>query len=390
MRSFVAQVLLAAITHSPRDQQTVSVLTFLYFLLISTAITMDGQVLVKEEVSEEEVEGERSFEEVSEAPKRLKTVGELRTFLEAKDKDFLTKSPYQRVDMDAEAIWGKNPDELGNLFKDIVEEMRTRIEQGEQSDEVYYDDSKARIMNGALQGIYTMTAKIEDGQPEALESLIAGGFGTFGIGPILPLLKAGLNKQLHHYLYWKIHLDIKSVTLKMANFPHIVRKVDGTYNLRAVDFMFSPIVLALYNEGNVAEMTEYTDDDWFPTFFGTDGTLQERLTSTLLPVLVDLEQKGVRLWADDVKPRAIYKYDDKQKFQAGEKIETHYATLAEMVFSEPWFGVWERVKFSPEFVIHAFRLSSTTGEDYAKVPLYLFKVKDSAEFVANVQGLKKT
>ena len=91
----------------------------------------------------------------------------------------------------------------------------------------------------------------------------------------------------------------------------------------------------------VVELTEYTDDEHFEKFFGADGTLAERLTKTLLPVLEMMKGSGVRIWVDDAKPKSVYKFDDEKKFAKGVKLEDHYACVAEMVFSAQWMSVFE-------------------------------------------------
>ena len=100
-----------------------------------------------------------------------------------------------------------------------------------------------------------------------------------------------------------------------------------------------------------------------------------------------MKENGVRIWADDAKPKVVYKYDDEKQFEKKVPLEDHHATVVEMVFSARWMDVFERVKFSGEWVIHAFDLSTTTAPDYAKIALYNKELKVKPEYVAGVQGL---
>ena len=325
---------------------------------------------------------------------RMSTQGEMYNKFSKSHPDFLTKSWYKQVTMEKK-IWEMTEKEKLEAFQKTVGSMQERIKGGEKPGEVYYDTTEARLFSGAVQGIFTISTdpseRVEDAKPEAVENLLATGLGSWGIGLVLDLLRVGLNKDTPLYLSFK-KLDIQSVSLTVANFPSL-SKVAGTVNLRPTECMFAEVVCAVireYTDGKevVVELTEYTDDDYFEKFFGTAGTLEERLVKTLLPVLETMKEKGVRIWVDDVKPKAVYKYDDEKKHEKGVKIEDHYATVAEMVFDGKWRNVFERVKFSAEWVIHAFDLSKTTAPDYEEIPLYKNELKVKPAYVAGVQGLR--
>jgi hypothetical protein len=324
---------------------------------------------------------------------RMLTQGELYDKLGEEKPDFLTKSWYPVAEI-PKPLFKMSPEEKLEAFQQTVASMKARIELGEKPEDVYYDSTEARLFSGAVQCIFSIDQdqRIEDALPEAVENLIATGLGNWGIGLVLDLLKVALNKDIPSYLFFK-NLDIVAMSLTVANFPQLTKGgVAGTVNLRPTEFMFAQVVCAVIHEsrsckGLVVELTEYTDDDHFVKFYGTEGTLTERLTNTLLPILVMMKENGVRLWADDAKPKAVYKFEDEKHFEKKVPLEDHYATFAEMVFSAGWKDVFERVKFSAEWVIHAFDLSKTTAPDYAKIPLYSRELKVKPEYVAGVQGL---
>ena len=322
--------------------------------------------------------------------KRLMSAGELyRKFREEKP-DFLTNSWYPLAD--TKPLYMMTPEEKLKAFQKTVSSMKSRIDGGEKPEDVYYDSKEPRLFSGAVQCIFSIDQDTKDAMPEAVENLIATGLGNWGIGLVLDLLKVALNKDLPSYLYFK-NLDIVSISLTVANFPVLSKGVvAGTVNLRATEFMFPQVVCAVIREsktckGMVVELTEYTDDDHFVKFFGTEGTLAERLSNTLLPILEMMKEDGVRIWADDAKPKHVYKYADEKQFEKQVPLEDHHATVVEMVFEERWKNVFERVKFSAEWVIHAFGLSTTTGPDYAKIALYNKELKVNPKYVAGVQGL---
>ena len=321
---------------------------------------------------------------------RLMTQGELYRKLCEEKPDFLTNSWYPLAD--TKPLYMMTPEEKLKAFQKTVSSMKSRIDGGEKPEDVYYDSKEPRLFSGAVQCIFSIDQDTKDAMPEAVENLIATGLGNWGIGLVLDLLKVALNKDIPSYLFFK-NLDIESISLTVANFPVLSQgAVAGTVNLRATEFMFAQVVCAVIREsqtckGMVVELTEYTDDDHFVTFFGTEGTLTERLSNTLLPVLEMMKENGVRIWADDAKPKAVYKYDDEKQFAKKVPLEDHHATVVEMVFSARWMDVFERVKFSGEWVIHAFDLSTTTAPDYAKIALYNKELKVKREYVAGVQGL---
>jgi hypothetical protein len=327
---------------------------------------------------------------------RMSSQGEMYDKFSKEKPDFLTENWYPLVKI-AKPFWKMTAEEKLEAFQKTVARMKERMDLGEKLEDVYYDTEEARLFSGAVQGIFTISQdpeeRVEDAMPEAVENLLATGLGTWGIGLVLDLLKVALNKDIPSYLFFK-NLDIVGVRLTVANFPSLrsLRKVAGTVNLRPTEFMFAQVVCAVIRESRackevVVELTEYTDDDHFEKFFGTDGTLAERLGNTLLPVLEMMKENGVRIWVDDAKPRAVYKFDDEKKFEKGVPLEDHYATVAEMVFSAKWIDVFERVKFAPEWVIHAFDLSKTTAPDYEKITLYKNGFKVEPAYVAGVQGL---
>ena len=321
---------------------------------------------------------------------RLMTQGELYRKLCEEKPDFLTNSWYPLAD--TKPLYMMTPEEKLKAFQKTVSSMKSRIDGGEKPEDVYYDSKEARLFSGAVQCIFSIDQDTKDAMPEAVENLIATGLGNWGIGLVLDLLNVALNKDIPSYLFFK-NLDIESISLTVANFPVLSKgAVAGTVNLRATEFMFAQVVCAVIREsqtckGMVVELTEYTDDDHFVKFFGTEGTLTERLSNTLLPMLEMMKKKGVRIWVDDAKPKAVYKYDDEKQFKKKVPLEDHHATVVEMVFSARWMDVFERVKFSGDWVIHAFNLSTTTAPDYAKITLYNKELKVKPEYVAGVQGL---
>ena len=326
---------------------------------------------------------------------RMRTQGEIYEKLSKEKPDFLTKSWYPAAEI-PKPLFKMSPEEKLEAFQWTVASMKTRMERGEKPEDVYYDSSEARLFSGAVQGIFSIDQnpdrRVEDAMPEAVENLIAAGLGNWGIGLVLDLLSVALNKDIPSYLFFK-NLDIVAISLTVANFPPLSKgAVAGSVNLRPTEFMFAQVVCAVIREsracrGMAVELTQYTDDDHFVKFFGTEGTLAERLGNTLLPVLEMMKENGVRIWVDDAKPKAIYKFDDEKKFEKGVPLEDHYATVAETVFSAKWINVFERVKFSGEWVIHAFNLSKTTAPDYAKITLYKNDLKVKPEYVAGGQGL---
>ena len=326
---------------------------------------------------------------------RMITQGELYEKLGKEKPDFLTKSWYPVAEI-PKPLFKMTPEEKLEAFQRTVASMKARMERGEKPEDVYYDSKEARLFSGAVQCIFSIdqdpNQRVEDAMPEAVENLIAAGLGNWGIGLVLDLLKVALNKDIPSYLFFK-NLDIVAISLTVANFPPLSKgAVAGTVNLRPAEFMLAQVVCAVIREsrtckGMVVELTEYTDDDHFVKFFGTEGTLAERLTNTLLPILEMMKENGVRIWVDDAKPKAVYKFDDEKQFEKKVPLEDHYATVAEMVFSAGWINVFERVKFSAEWVIHAFDLSKTTAPDYAKITLYNKELKVKPEYVAGVQGL---
>ena len=321
---------------------------------------------------------------------RLMTQGELYRKLCEEKPDFLTNSWYPLAD--TKPLYMMTPEEKLKAFQKTVSSMKSRIDGGEKPEDVYYDSKEPRLFSGAVQCIFSIDQDTKDAMPEAVENLIATGLGNWGIGLVLDLLNVALNKDIPSYLFFK-NLDIESISLTVANFPVLSQgAVAGTVNLRATEFMFAQVVCAVIREsqtckGMVVELTEYTDDDHFVKFFGTEGTLTERLSNTLLPMLEMMKKKGVRIWVDDAKPKAVYKYDDEKQFKKKVPLEDHHATVVEMVFSARWMDVFERVKFSGDWVIHAFNLSTTTAPDYAKIALYNKELKVKPEYVAGVQGL---
>ena len=322
---------------------------------------------------------------------RMMTQGELYDFLCKEKPDFLTKSWYPMVDPPPQ-LFKMTPEEKLKAFQKTVSSMKSRIDGREKLEDVYYDSKEPRLFSGAVQCIFSIDQDTKDAMPEAVENLIATGLGNWGIGLVLDLLKVALNKDIPSYLFFK-ELDIKSISLTVANFPVLSKgAVAGTVNIRATEFMFAQVVYAVIREsqtckGMVVELTEYTDDDHFVKFFGTEGTLTERLSNTLLPILEMMKENGVRIWADDAKPKVVYKYDDEKQFEKQVPLDDHHATVVEMVFSARWMDVFERVKFSGEWVIHAFNLGTTTAPDYAKIALYNKELKVKPEYVAAVQGL---
>jgi hypothetical protein len=324
---------------------------------------------------------------------RMMTQGELYEKLSKEKPDFLTKSWYPVAET-PKPLFKMSPEEKLEAFQGTVASMKARMERGEKPEDVYYDSKEARLFSGAVQCIFSIepNQRIEDAMPEAVENLIAAGHGNWGIGLVLDLLKVALNKDIPSYLFFK-NLDIMAISLTVANFPPLSKgAVDGTVNLRPTEFMFAEVVMAVIRESQtckemVVEYTEYTDDDHFVKLFGTEGTLTERLNIRLLPILKIMKEEGVRIWVDDAKPKAVYKFDDEKQFEKKVPLEEHYATVAEMVFSAGWVNVFERVKFSAEWVIHAFGLSKTTAPDYAKIALYNREPKVKPEYVAGVQGL---
>lgn len=327
----------------------------------------------------------------------MTTQGELYAKLAQEKHDFLTKSWYPMSDI-AKSLKNMSQEQKLEAFRQSVASMEARVVGGEKLEDVYYDSKEARLFSGAVQCIFSIDQdpeqRIEDAMPEAVENLIATGTGYWGIGLVLPLLNLVLNKDIPSYMFFK-NLDIKSISLTVADFPLLSKgAVAGTVNLRPTEFMFSQVVCAVLREsrscpGLVVELTEYTDDDHFVKFYGTElkGTLKERLSKTLLPILKMMKGDGVRIWVDDVKPKKVYKFEDETRFARNQPLETHCATVAEMVFSADWIDVFERVKFSTEWVIHAFGLSKMTAPDYDKITLYSMELKVKPVYVAGVQGL---
>ena len=343
------------------------------------------------------ISGKRSMLEQPGKPQKMRmiTQGELYAKLGKEKPDFLTKSWYPMADL-PKPLFKLTPEEKLEAFKQSVASMKARMDRGEKPEDVFYDSREARLFSGAVQCIFSIDQdpkqKIEDAMPEAVENLIATGFGTWGIGLVLDLLEVALNRDIPSYLFFK-NLDIVSISLTIADFPQLSKgAVAGTVNLRPTEFMFTQVVWAVLREsrkckGLVVELTEYTDDDHFVKFYGTEGTLMERLSNTLLLILEIMKENGVRIWVDDAKPKAVYKFDDEKQFARQVPLEDHYATVAEMVFSAAWIKVFERVKFSAEWVIHAFDLTMTTAPDYAKIPLYSRELKVKPDYVAGDQGL---
>ncbi|MAR52182.1 MAG: hypothetical protein CMK50_03380 [Propionibacteriaceae bacterium] len=225
---------------------------------------------------------------------RLMTQGELYRKLCEEKPDFLTNSWYPLAD--TKPLYMMTPEEKLKAFQKTVSSMKSRIVGGEKPEDVYYDSKEPRLFSGAVQCIFSIDQDTKDAMPEAVENLIATGLGNWGIGLVLDLLKVALNKDIPSYLFFK-NLDIESISLTVANFPVLSKgAVAGTVNLRATEFMFAQVVCAVIREsqtckGMVVELTEYTDDDHFVKFFGTEGTLTERLSNTLLPMLEMMKKK---------------------------------------------------------------------------------------------------
>jgi len=136
----------------------------------------------------------------------------------------------------------------------------------------------------------------------------------------------------------------------------------------------------------IFELTEYTEDVHFARFFGEEdkGTLGQRLTATLLPVLRRMKEAGATLLADDLLPSKIYQFDGVASRRDGKRIANCHATESSLMLSEEWSSVFNGVKFGLEWIIHAMPLSKHSGKLYAAVPLYARNVKDSPAYVAAV------
>ncbi|CAK0855089.1 unnamed protein product [Prorocentrum cordatum] len=136
----------------------------------------------------------------------------------------------------------------------------------------------------------------------------------------------------------------------------------------------------------VFELTEYTQDSHFTRLFGEQGSLSQRLTRTLLPVLRRMRQVGVKLIADDLLPFSVYCFDGEASRRKGHRLIDHHATECSTMLSPEWSAVFHGVKISLDWVVHAMPLGKQIDAAFASVPLYAKSVKDNPGHVAAVTG----
>lgn len=308
-------------------------------------------------------------------------------FYEAVTKAYpqaLTKSMYAQPALD-KPLFKMSKEEKRELFLDtLYNMMRAAAWGGRKIDEIAYDHTVPRLWSFALQGTWEVQEERRDANLQCFESLIAVHSGAWGIGLVLEVIKDLMNESLELYLLWK-ELEIRAALAVLRRFP----KLPGiAINLRPTEWMLprmQDFVVEVAREmgGRIGfEVTEYTDDEHFVKCFGSEGSLRDRLTDKLLPVLRRMKEEGVVLIADDLKPLSVYRFEDEESRKKGATLENSHATTADMVLSEEWLSVFSRVKFSIDWMIHSMRLSKDSGENYAKVPIYSFHVKDKPAHVA--------
>jgi len=218
------------------------------------------------------------------------------------------------------------------------------------------------------------------------ESLVALHSSSWAVGLILDVLDHLLNTNVEVYLQFKF-LEIEAAIRVLEVYPTFP---SISVNLRPSEWMMPEVQRRVLEASHRApgrlafELTEYTQDDHFVRLFGEEGSLAQRLTSTLLPVLRRLREEGVTLVADDLLPGGVYRYESEAARREGRRLTDHHATESGLVLSDEWADVFHGVKFGLEWVIHSMAITKSIGADYAAVPLYARNVKDNPAYVAAV------
>jgi hypothetical protein len=302
-----------------------------------------------------------------------------------KHPEVLRHSVYKPLQL-PKPLYKMGLEEKVELFKAALEEMLEQIRSGDSPEKVAYDSDSLRLWSFGLQPMWEVCSDKSESRLLGLESLMALHCGSWGVGPILDVIEHLLNNDLSIYLQFK-KLEVDAALSALENYPALPTI---SVNLRPSEWLL-PEVQELVRDasrcapGRIAfELTEYTNDAHFPLLFGEEGSLFERLTRKLLPVLRGMKKEGVVILADDLMPACVYHFEGEEECRRGERLSATHATECEAMLSEEWREVFTSVKFGIDWAIHALRLSKDSGADYAKVPLFVRGIKDNPKHVAAV------
>jgi len=300
----------------------------------------------------------------------------------------LTRSVYQPMQL-ATPLFKMPLQEKRELFVAALRGMLRDVGGGRPPAEVAYEvDGTGRLFSFGLQPMWEVRGDKAQSRLVGLESLLALQSGAWGVGLVVDVLEDLMDFDLDLYLQFK-GLEVQAAVDALETFPSLP---PISVNLRPSEWLL-PEVQSLVVDATrrtqgriVFELTEYTQDLHFARLFGEQGSLSQRLTRTLLPVLRRMREAGVKLLADDLLPFSVYCFDGEASRRKGHRLIDHHATESSIMLSSEWSAVFHGVKISLDWIIHAMPLGKYTGAAFASVPLYAKSVKDNPGYVAAVTG----
>jgi len=301
--------------------------------------------------------------------------------------DVLTKSIYRPLQV-PKPLFKMSLQEKREIFLEAIHGMLKDVGNGRPPAEVAYDTDASRLISFGLQPMWEVREDKGRSGLVGLESLLALHTASWSAGPVVDVLDDLLDTDIDLYLQFK-GLEVHAAVDALETFPGLP---PISVNVRPSEWLL-PEVQSLVLDATrrvpgriVFELTEYTQDLHFNRLFGEQGSLSQRLTKTLLPVLRRMREAGVKLLADDLLPFSVYCFDGEASRSRGHRLIDHYATESSMMLSREWSAVFHGVKISLDWVIHALPLGKQTGAAFASVPLYAKSMKDNPGHVAAVTG----
>jgi hypothetical protein len=301
--------------------------------------------------------------------------------------DVLTKSVYRPMAV-SKPLFKMSLQEKREIFVEALRGMLKDVSDGRPPAEVAYDTDASRLISFGLQPMWEVREDKEQSRLVGLESLLALHTGSWGVGLVLDVLESLLDSDLAVYLQLK-GLEVQAALDALETFPSLP---PISVNLRPSEWLLQEVQSLVLDATRrapgriVFELTEYTQDSHFTRLFGEQGSLCERLTRTLLPVLWRMREAGVKLLADDLLPFSVYCFDGEASRRKGHRLIDHHATESSTMLSREWSAVFHGVKISLDWVVHAMPLGKQIDAAFASVPLYAKCVKDNPGHVAAVTG----
>jgi len=301
--------------------------------------------------------------------------------------DVLTTSVYRTMQV-PKPLFKMSFEEKREIFVEALCGMLKDVSDGRPPAEVAYDIDASRLFSFGLQPMWEVRQDKEQSRLVGLESLLALHTGTWGVGLVLDVLESLLDSDLGVYLQLK-GLEVDAALDALETLPSLP---PISVNLRPSEWLLPEVQGMVLDASRrapgriVFELTEYTQDLHFARLFGEQGSLSQRLTRTLLPVLWRMREAGVKLLADDLLPFSVYCFDGEASRVKGHRLIDHHATESSTMLSREWSAVFHGVKISLDWVVHAMPLGKQIDAAFASVPLYAKSVKENPGYVAAVTG----